>query len=194
MNLKPILRGCFAKKANYQKLLYDRYYDYAFRIAFRYIYQFEQVANLVNAGFVEFFLNIALLVNKDERDLERVVTNSIKKIIITKAIDELLGDNLTQDMEYIHNNIRVVPLYRQHQEAIMYEELISNLRSLPPLHRVLFNMHVIDGFAPREIADRFGISIDTFESNLSQAKTSLQKLIKEKMSYTNTGQALPIVS
>ena len=162
MNLKPILRGCFAKKANYQKLLYDRYYDYAFRIAFRYIYQFEQVANLVNAGFVEFFLNIALLVNKDERDLERVVTNSIKKIIITKAIDELLGDNLTQDMEYIHNNIRVVPLYRQHQEAIMYEELISNLRSLPPLHRVLFNMHVIDGFAPREIADRFGISIDTF--------------------------------
>jgi RNA polymerase sigma-70 factor (ECF subfamily) len=41
-------------------------------------------------------------------------------------------------------------------------------------------MFVIDGCSHFEIAESLGISVGTSKSNLSRARTFLQKLIKEK--------------
>jgi RNA polymerase sigma-70 factor (ECF subfamily) len=65
-------------------------------------------------------------------------------------------------------------------QLLLYKELITYVKSLPPTYRIVFNMFVIDGCSHFEIADALGISIGTSKSNLSRARAFLQKLIKEK--------------
>jgi RNA polymerase sigma factor (sigma-70 family) len=193
MNHKSILSGCFADKVNCQKLLYEHYYDYAFRIAFRYIYSNEQVADLVNNGFVKLLLNIHLFINREELDAEAAVNNALKKIVIDLAIDSLLNNNIWPEMDPVPDLVRSMPLYSQNQNALVYKELISHLRSLPPWPRILYNMHVIDGFTQEEIADRFGISVNSCKLYLSLARMALQKRIAEKMDYLNMTHTLPAI-
>jgi DNA-directed RNA polymerase specialized sigma24 family protein len=70
-------------------------------------------------------------------------------------------------------------------QRLLYKELISCVKNLPPMYRIVFNMFVIDGCTHFEIADFLGISVGTSKSNLSRARGILQKLIKEKEESTS---------
>jgi RNA polymerase sigma factor (sigma-70 family) len=63
--------------------------------------------------------------------------------------------------------------------ALLYKELISEVRKLPPAYRTVFNMYVIDGFTHQEIANQLGIAVGTSKSNLAKARMSLQKILKK---------------
>jgi len=43
---------------------------------------------------------------------------------------------------------------------------------------MVFNLHVVDGFKHEEIAEQLGISVGTSKSNLSIARSKLQKMLK----------------
>ncbi len=63
---------------------------------------------------------------------------------------------------------------------LLYKELIELIRKLSPAYRVVFNLHVVDGYSHTEIAHMLGISVGTSKSNLSKAKAFLQKyLVKD---------------
>ena len=63
---------------------------------------------------------------------------------------------------------------------MVYKELIGLVRKLSPAYRVVFNLHVIDGYSHPEIAKMLGISVGTSKSNLAKAKAFLQKhLVKD---------------
>ena len=64
-----ILEGCKAGKRKYQKLLYEQYYDFALKIVFRYIYNYEEAAEVTNDGFVKFFLGIEKFIIQAHRDV-----------------------------------------------------------------------------------------------------------------------------
>ncbi len=61
--------------------------------------------------------------------------------------------------------------------TLMYKELVLLVKKLSPAYRVVFNMHIIDGFSHQEIAKELGISVGTSKSNLSKAKAQLQKFM-----------------
>ena len=64
---------------------------------------------------------------------------------------------------------------------LMYKELVALIRKLSPAYRVVFNLHVIDGYSHQEIARILGISAGTSKSNLFKAKAFLQKfLVKDQ--------------
>lgn len=190
MNLKAILKGCFEKKPNCQQLLYELYYNYAFRIAFRYLQHYDETAKLVNAAFVELFMNIDSRINKDECNSESALKNSIKKIIVDNASDKLIHSRSIPKIDRFYEKIQKASPHKPSQVGETYQALIFLLQSLAPWHRILFNMNVIDGFSYQQIADRFGISEDECVLNLSEAKTALQNLVKEKLAYLSIKQAL----
>lgn len=65
-------------------------------------------------------------------------------------------------------------------ELLLYKDLISYVKRLPPMYRIVFNMYVIDGCNHFEIANTLGISIGTSKSNLSRARAILRDILKEK--------------
>lgn len=60
------------------------------------------------------------------------------------------------------------------------KELILLVQSLPAGYRLVFNLYVFEGYKHREIAEALGISEGTSKSNLSDARSILQKALTEK--------------
>jgi RNA polymerase sigma-70 factor (ECF subfamily) len=53
------------------------------------------------------------------------------------------------------------------------------IEELPTGYRIVFNMYAIDGYSHKEIAEQLGISENTSKSQLSRARTYLQKMLAD---------------
>jgi len=65
------------------------------------------------------------------------------------------------------------------------KELILLVQSLPAGYRLVFNLYVFEGYKHREIAEALGISEGTSKSNLSDARSLLQKALTGKKNLTH---------
>lgn len=61
------------------------------------------------------------------------------------------------------------------------KELLNLIQQLPPAYRLIFNLYVFEGMKHREIAVLLGISEGTSKSNLSDARSILQKAVSKSM-------------
>jgi RNA polymerase sigma-70 factor (ECF subfamily) len=64
-------------------------------------------------------------------------------------------------------------------DKMTYKEILEIVQRLSPVYKTIFNLFVIDGFKHEEIASRLNISVGTSKSNLSKAKTNIQKMLRE---------------
>jgi RNA polymerase sigma factor (sigma-70 family) len=67
-------------------------------------------------------------------------------------------------------------------------ELITMINRLPQGFRIVFNLHVIDGYAHTDIAQMLKISESTSRSQLARAKTLLRRTIDEKIKIIQRGE------
>ncbi|MEX6688652.1 RNA polymerase sigma factor [Danxiaibacter flavus] len=180
-DLVHIVNGCINNEHKYQKLLYERFYGYALKVVFRYIYRYEKAVDTANDGFVKIFRNFNHFEYSNNGDLERMLMGWMKKIMINTAIDELRKTNLVPEIRGLEDHAwDVQDSTPSAEQQLLYKELISQLRNLSPAYRVVFNMAVIDGYSHQEIADALGISAGTSKSNLFKAKAQLQKILNKQ--------------
>ena len=178
-SLQTIIEGCINNDSKCQQAIYNKYYTYAYKIAFRYIYQYERIADVVNDCFVKLFLNNYLFLTIDQNNIEPQLQESIKRTIIHSLIDELHRTNFMSAINSFPEEIWEKPINSNHAITnVLFKELICYVKSLPPMYGVVYNMYVIDGFSHEEIANLLRISVDTSTTNLSKAKVYLEKLIK----------------
>lgn len=178
--LQSIIEGCLTNDHKCQKKLYERYYGYALKIVFRYIYRYEKATDVVNDGFVKIFRSFNKFACAENEHLEKIWMGWMKRIMINTAIDELRRSNMMPEIGVLPDYIWEIQ-DRSHgaDQNILYKELICQVKKLPPSYRVAFNMYVIDGFSHQEIAERLGISVGTSKSNLAKAKMQLKKFINK---------------
>jgi RNA polymerase sigma-70 factor (ECF subfamily) len=187
VNVLNIIEGCKRQESKSQKILYERFYGYALKIAFRYVYQYDVAVNVTNDGFVKVFRHFERFRFEDEGYPERLLMAWIKRIVINTAIDELRKNNMAPEIGTITKCVWEKPDNSQKADQhLMYKELISYVKSLPPMYRAVFNMYVIDGCTHFEIAAALGISVGTSKSNLSRARSILKKIITERKEVNKT--------
>ena len=64
------------------------------------------------------------------------------------------------------------------------KDILSMVNELSPGYRAVFNMHVIEGYAHKEIADILGINEGTSKSQLARAKLVLKKMVENRLNQT----------
>lgn len=179
-NLQNIIDACAKNNSASQKLLYERYYGYALKIVFRYVYRYEKATDVVNDGFVKVFRNIGRFVTDDWEHGEQRFMGWLKKIMINVAIDELRRNSMLVEIGGIPDHVWESPdSSLSPDQSLLYKELIALVKQLPPAYRAVFNMVVIDGLTHHEVANLLDISVGTSKSNLSRARVLLQKHIKD---------------
>jgi RNA polymerase sigma-70 factor (ECF subfamily) len=178
-NLREIIEACSRNHGASQKVLYERYYGYALKIVFRYVYRYEKAVDVVNDGFVKLFRNINRFVTDDYEHLEQRFMGWMKKIMVNVAIDELRRSSMLVEIGGIPDHLwETADKSLSPDQALLYKELVTLVKQLPPAYRAVFNMVVIDGLSHHEVADLLDISVGTSKSNLSRARVLLQKHIK----------------
>ncbi len=176
--LKEIIRGCKEFNHRYQKAFYEKYFGFALKIVFRYIYRYERALDVTNDGFVKVFRSFEVFESRDDTELQKVLMGWMRRIMVNTAIDELRKNNMIPEIGALPDYIWEEPDRNgAADQVILYKELIAEIKKLPPSYRVVFNMYVIDGFSHQEIADKLGISVGTSKSSLSKARMHLQKYI-----------------
>jgi RNA polymerase sigma-70 factor (ECF subfamily) len=181
MDIFQIIDGCIRNEVRCQKILYERFYGYALKIAFRYIHRYEEAVDVTNDGFVKVFRNMERFDYKDKVFPERLLMAWIKRIIINTSIDVLRKNKMEAEIDGIPEYVwEIADDNHQADQSLLFKELIGHVKELPPVYRVVFNMFVIDGCTHFEIAKSLGISVGTSKSNLSRARVIMQKIIKDK--------------
>jgi RNA polymerase sigma factor (sigma-70 family) len=185
--LDQILTGCIENNQRDQKVLYERYYGYCMKIVFRYIFRYDKAVDVVNDGFVKVFSKLHTFHYEQSSKLEMILMGWMRTIMINTAIDRLRKDNFLPEIGMINEGVWIEDKGQGADQAVLYKELITQVKKLPPTYRIVFNMYVIDGFTHQEIATQLRIAVGTSKSNLSKARVLLQSYIKkaeqEKICY-----------
>ena len=182
-DIKNIITGCASNDSKSQKRLYERYYGYALKTVFRYIFNYDKAVDVVNDGFVKLFRHFDQFKVTDEENAERMLMGWIRRIMINNAIDELRKNNLVSETDYTSEAVwNETSETDNADQLLLYKDLMEQVGKLPPMYRAVFNMHVIDGLNHNEIAALLGIAVGTSKSNLWKARHLLQTYLTETRS------------
>ena len=184
-SLSEIIEGCVRNDHRDQKRLYEKYYGYALKIVFRYIYRYEKAVDVTNDGFVKIFKKISQFHCEIPENTEKMLMGWIRTIMINTAIDRLRKDNFLPEIGHINESMWIEDKRDRSDQTLLYKELIQEVRKLPTMYRLVFNMHVIDGFTHQEIAAHLKIATGTSKSNLSKARSLLQKVVRNNETEKN---------
>ncbi len=172
-----ILQKCLKQDRNSQRWVYEYYYAYAQKIAFRYCNFYEDAVSVVNDSFVNVFKSLHQFSLKDtENAVELRFKGWLRKTVINKSIDKYRSTNNRLAFQDI--NEEIYEISDQGNEAdslLLYKEMIACLKNIPFMYQLVFNLYVIDGYTHSEIAAMLKISEGTSKSNLSRARQMLQK-------------------
>ena len=181
-NITQIIQGCIDKDYRCQKVVYENYRGYTLRIVFRYIYRYEKAIDVMNDGFVKLFNSFHKfqLRTHEDGENEKILMAYIKRIMINSAIDELRKGNLLPEIGGMPDHVWNIPSKATNaDQLLLYKDLITIIKGLPPQYRMIFNLRVIDGYTHIEIADMLNISVGTSKSGLSRARSLLQASMKQ---------------
>lgn len=172
-----LIEGCKQNDPQAQKQLFMLMYNYGMSIASRYAQNLPETEEIANDGFFKML-----------KYIERYKPSTpfklwLRRIIINCAIDH-----------YRKQEVRKVEIPQPASNKVFNtaagrldsEYLQALIRQLPTQYRMVFVLHVIEGYSHEEISNKLGISKGTSKSNLSKARKKLQLMV-EVFNQKNAG-------
>ncbi|WP_159473911.1 RNA polymerase sigma factor [Dyadobacter sp. 3J3] len=163
-----LISGCLLHDRTAQRLLYDRYKNAMYTLAYRITGDYDDANDVLQDSFMEVFLHLDQF--RGEAKLgawikQIVVRKSTKKkrIVIWQNVEEETGESIN----WGEIDINVAHL----QTAIL---------ALPDGFRTIFVLAEIEGYTHREIAEMLNISEGTSKSQLFHAKRKLRSMLTQR--------------
>lgn len=159
--------------ARAQRIIFDTYGKVLYRLAKRYLSVSDKAEDAVAESFFIILkkLNTChfLAIPPFEMWMKRIVVNECLRILKKDKRFEVLSDG--EDLSFIVDDETI--------ESLTAEEIFKVIGTLPTGYRTVFNLYQIEGYTHSEIAEMLNITIGTSKSQLSKAKSLLQKKIIE---------------
>ena len=175
---EELVTGCLKREPSAQKLLYNQYSSKMYGICYRYVKDSMEAEDILVTAFMKVFDKIHQF--KSEGSFE----GWIRRIVVNEALTYLRRNRsmyLETDLEQADRE----PDYDALSDQLEIEDLLRIIKELPTGYRIVFNLYAIDGYSHKEIAEQLGISENTSKSQLSRARTYLQKVLADQNWMTN---------
>jgi RNA polymerase sigma factor (sigma-70 family) len=159
------------KVRQWQKSLFEAHYGTLLKVAFRYVSTYEQAVETTYHGFIKIFNEVTRLKIRQDMKFKDGVSAWVKRIFIITLVDKIKSELNLHTPRPIPGDIWHEPGHQANLESeIIYIELIKVLKGLPVTYRLVFNLHVIDGFSHAEIAKMLHITVKDSKYKLLEAK------------------------
>ena len=180
--IKNIINGCLKGSRRDQELLYRRHASKLYSVCLQYSGNDEEARDILQEGFIKIFEN---LVNYK---YEGSFDGWIRRIIVNTALEKYRRNHNLRRVD----DIDQIPEPDADPDTEDYAgmqavDLPAIIRELPPKYRMVFNLYAIEGYSHKEIGKMLNISEGTSKSNLSRARTILQRRVG---SYTGLRKQL----
>lgn len=142
-------------------------------VCLRYSRNREEAIEILNEGFLKVFLNL------DKYTQGLSFKGWVRRVMINSAIDYF-----RRNERHYHSLDISHAQYASTSESILdtisEKEIIDAVQRLPASYRIVFNLHVIEGYKHEEIANQLNISSGTSKSNLAMARNKLKKILLQE--------------
>jgi len=175
MNEAEVIKKC----KNYCKVsqgeLYTLYLPYVLTMVRRFGIKNNDEADVIQEIFIEIFVAIETFDRQKGEFKYWLKSIALHKILNIQRKQKRTKQTLLIDSTLL-DRIESTNIF---QSLIHLDEnvLLELVHSLPNGYRTVFNLFVIDGFSHKEISEKLGIDVVTSRSQLSRAKSLLQKKI-----------------
>jgi len=169
-----LIDGCRRLDRRAQERLFGLYHNYVLSIASRYADSEAQARDILQDAFVKMFRQL------DQYNDQSAFKWWLRRIVINTAIDYWRSRMLAlSKSDIVSNESMYAGVEPEALDQLNTEDILKLVQQLPASYRIVFSLHVVEGFTHEEIAERLGITVGSSKSNLFKAKARLQVWIKE---------------
>ena len=178
MDNSELIKEAKKGSAAAQKCLFDQWAERMFLVCRRYVKSPEDAEELLLDGFYKFFKTISGFSYQGDAALygylKTMMINECLMFLRKKNVFAVVTEDAVED----------IALPEQALDNLSAAEIFNLIVLLPVGYRTVFNLHVLEGMAHREIAEHLNIKEGTSKSQFSKAKQVLQKmLLKNDVNY-----------
>jgi len=172
-----LIQGSVEGNREIQEVLYHRFSPKMYAVCLRYSGNAVDAQDLLQEGFIKVFKNLSKF--RGDGSFE----GWMRRIFLNTSIEHyrkkvnMLSVTETQEVTIEDKEWNVL-------DNLAEKDIISMIHELSPGYRVVFNMHVIEGYSHKEIADILGINEGTSKSQLARAKGVLKKMVENRLNIT----------
>ncbi|MBC7829133.1 MAG: sigma-70 family RNA polymerase sigma factor [Chitinophagaceae bacterium] len=180
MNIPELIKEARQGSTAAQKCLFDQFADKMLMICRRYVKMPEDAEELMLDGFYKFFKNIVAFNYQGDAALyawlKKIMVNECLMFLRKKTVFTIVSETLADEL----------PLQEEALNNLSAAEIVNLIIQLPVGYRTIFNLHAIEGIPHAEIAALLGITEGTSKSQLSKARTLLQKMLLQNQTDYGT--------
>lgn len=169
MTNDELIEGCRRRERSFQEKLYHQLSAKMFGVCLGYARNAEDAKDILHDAFVKIFETI------DQYKGQGPFEAWARRIFVNTAIDKYRRTVNSNMVSVDTFSSEIEPADNSLVQKIDMEEFLNLIHSLPDGCRLIFNLHVIEGYKHREIAKMLNISEGTSKSQVHEAKKILQK-------------------
>jgi len=174
-----LIHRCKAKDEKALYTLYHECYSLMKSIVVRYVFDKNEVSDVMNRGFVKVVGGLS------RYDSAKPFAPWLATIIINESLDYVRRTMRLKAKELAYREemhaIQSAPVSRNYADLDFDAQyLLDAFQVLSPRTRTVFNLFAIDGFSHKEIAKKLNISTGTSKWHVSSARDLLQKELGKK--------------
>lgn len=166
-----LIKQCLKKNEKAFEKLYNRFAAKMFGVCVRFSKSNHEAEDLLHEGFIR-------IINKlDQYGGKGSLDGWMRRIMVNTAINYYSRLKYNYYQVEINEEVDAADHYENAYSRLSTQDLLKMIRDLPDGYRMVFNLHVIEGYKHNEIAKMLDISENTSKSQLFKAKRCLKEQI-----------------
>ncbi|MHA6247872.1 RNA polymerase sigma factor [Pontibacter sp. CAU 1760] len=167
MTEAELITGCQKADSKAQKLLYERFAGPMYGVCLRYLKNEMDAEEALLNGFMKIYQHVGRFEGKGSFE------GWVRRIMVNEALGFL---RKKEPMHFsVDDAFLQIPGGGTADQELSENELLNLLKTLPAGYRAVFNLYAIEGYSHKEIAEMMHITEGTSKSQLSKARTMLQR-------------------
>lgn len=162
-----------------QELLYKYFAPKMYGICLRFAGNQMEADDIMQEGFIKVFTQLKNFRNEGSFE------GWIRRTFINTAINYYRKNLRSSKFQNVDELEVAITNEENIFDTLSKEELINLIQELPNGYRTVFNLNIIEGYTHKEIGEMLNISDNTSKSQLTRARSILQKkvtaMIKQKV-------------
>lgn len=143
-------------------------------VCLRYVANADDANDILQEGFIKVYKNL------DKFRREGSFEGWVRRIFVNTAIEQFRKKVKLYNVDEVQENT-IEDKELSALDLLATKDIINIVNELSPGYKAVFNLHVIEGFSHKEIADMLGITEGTSKSQLARAKGVLKKIVETKL-------------
>ncbi len=179
LNDYDLIHGSLKGDRQIQEMLYHRFSPKMYAVCLRYSGNADDAQDLLQEGFIKVFNNLNKFRGEGSFEgwIRRIFVNTSIEHFRRKVNMYSVTDTQEQTIEDKEFNVL---------DNLAERDIMAMIHELSPGYRAVFNLHVIEGYSHKEIAEMLGINEGTSKSQLARAKNVLKKMVENRLNITRT--------